>query len=71
VQKKDDHYEALLMQCTHQNNQLTPTGNGFTCSLHGSQFNKDGIVTKGPAENRLKKFSTSVNLDQLIIHLKA
>ena len=71
VQKKDDQYEALLLQCTHQNNQLVPTGNGFTCSLHGSQFNKEGIVTKGPAENPLKKFSTSVNQDQLIIHLKA
>lgn len=71
VQKKEDHYEAVLMRCTHQNNQLTPTGNGFACSLHGSQFNKDGMVTKGPAENPLKKFSTSVNQDQLIIHLKA
>ena len=71
VQKKDDHYEALLLQCTHQNNQLVPTGNGFTCSLHGSQFNRDGIVTKGPAENPLKKFSTSVNQDLLTIHLNA
>ncbi|HVX49392.1 MAG TPA: Rieske 2Fe-2S domain-containing protein, partial [Chitinophagaceae bacterium] len=39
VEKKEDNtYRALLMQCTHQENQLTVTGNGFNCSLHGSQF---------------------------------
>jgi Rieske Fe-S protein len=70
VQKKDQAYEALLMQCTHQNNQLMPTGNGFTCSLHGSQFDKDGLVTKGPAEITLKKYNVSVVQDNLIIHLK-
>src|SRR5258706_71066 len=50
VQKEQDNYNALLMQCTHQNNQLTVSGNGFYCSLHGSQFDKEGNVKKGPAE---------------------
>src|SRR5438876_4520684 len=27
---------ALLMRCTHADNQLTNTGNGFSCNLHGS-----------------------------------
>jgi len=71
VQKKENVYEALLLQCTHQNNQLIPAGNGFVCNLHGSQFDRDGNPTKGPAENPLKKFSTSVDQDNLIIHLKA
>lgn len=72
VQKKEDNtYEALLMQCTHQENQLIATGNGYTCSLHGSQFNKDGKVTKGPAENPLKQYSTSVDQQNLIIHIKS
>jgi Rieske Fe-S protein len=72
VQKKEQNvYEALLMQCTHQNNQLIPTGNGYVCNLHGSQYNKDGRVTKGPAENPLRQYSTSVEQDKLIIHLKA
>src|SRR5215470_5659810 len=37
VEKKEDNtYTALLLQCTHQENQLTPNGtNGFYCSLHG------------------------------------
>lgn len=72
VQKKEqDVYDALLMQCTHQNNQLFPTGNGYVCNLHGSQFDKTGKVTKGPAEIPLKHYSTSVEQDKLIIHLKS
>jgi Rieske Fe-S protein len=72
VQKSSDNsYQALLMQCTHQENQLTPTGNGYTCSLHGSQFSRDGHVKKGPAENPLKQYTTSVNQSQVIIHLNS
>ncbi|MBS1916243.1 MAG: Rieske (2Fe-2S) protein [Bacteroidetes bacterium] len=72
VQKKaDNSYEALLLQCTHQSNQLVPNGNGYTCSLHGSQFNKDGDVTKGPAEKPLKHYPVTVNQDKLSIQLKS
>jgi Rieske Fe-S protein len=71
MKKNDDSYQALLLQFTHQENQLTPNGNGYTCSLHGSQFNKDGKVTKGPAERSLKQYATSINQDKLIIHLQA
>ncbi|HEY2722160.1 MAG TPA: Rieske (2Fe-2S) protein [Chitinophagaceae bacterium] len=67
---KDNTFKALLMQCTHQENQLTADGNGFHCNLHGSQFNKEGKVIKGPAENPLKQFPVSIDRDNLIIHLK-
>ncbi|MEP7142293.1 MAG: Rieske (2Fe-2S) protein [Ferruginibacter sp.] len=60
-------YSALLMQCTHQDNQLTPSQNGFSCSLHGSRFNKEGKVIKGPAEVSLKKFRTTTSNNNLII----
>src|SRR5690242_19004982 len=44
VEKKQDNtYLALLLHCTHQENQLTPTGtNGFYCSFHGSKFDSNG-----------------------------
>lgn len=68
VQKKEDNsYEALVLLCTHQENQLTVTGNGYNCSLHGSQFNKDGKVLKGPASRPLEKFKTSISGNNLII----
>jgi Rieske Fe-S protein len=62
-------YTALLLRCTHADNQLTPTGNGFKCNLHGSAFNKEGQVTQGPAEQSLKKYQTEIISDQIIIHL--
>ena len=70
VRKKEDQsYEALLMQCTHQRNQLVPTPKGFTCNLHGSIFGPDGNVLKGPAEFPLKQYQTTITNDQLTIHL--
>lgn len=65
----DNTYQALLMRCTHQANQLVPTGNGFYCSLHGSQFDKEGHVKKGPAEKRLPQLTTETNDTNLIIHI--
>lgn len=71
VQKRDeDHYTALLLQCTHQENQLTPAGNnGYTCSLHGSQFDVNGIVRKGPAEKRLEQYTTKIQNNNLVIEI--
>ncbi|SDD79965.1 Rieske Fe-S protein [Mucilaginibacter pineti] len=62
-------YTALLLKCTHADNQLTPTGNGFKCDLHGSTFSNEGKVTTGPAERPLKKYTTEVVSNQIIIHL--
>jgi len=67
----DDQFEALLLQCTHQQNQLTATPNGYICTLHGSRFSQEGQVQKGPAALPLKKYSTVTNQDLLIIHLNA
>ena len=66
----DGSYTALLLKCTHADNQLSPAGNaGYRCSLHGSTFSVDGKVTAGPAERPLKKYQTEVQSNQIIIHL--
>ncbi len=70
VQKKEDNtYAAILMKCTHQENQLTKSGNGFHCSLHGSQFDATGKVRKGPAETPLRTYLTSIDQNNLIIRI--
>lgn len=72
VRKKEDStYSALLLKCTHQDNQLNASSNGYSCSLHGSAYNKDGQVVKGPAERALTTYKVTVESDQLIIHTKA
>ena len=67
--EKDGTYTALLLRCTHADNQLTPTGNGFKCTLHGSAFDNEGHVTNGPAQRALKKYPTQVESNQIIIHI--
>jgi Rieske Fe-S protein len=62
-------YTALLLRCTHADNQLTPTGNGFKCSLHGSAFDTEGHVTQGPAEKPLTQYPAEVIKENIIIHL--
>ena len=70
VEKKDGNtYQALLMECTHMENSLTPTGSGFHCSLHGSDFDKNGNVRKGPAAMPLTRYQTTINQNNLIIHV--
>ena len=72
VHKKEDNtYSAFLLKCTHQDNQLMAAPNGYTCSLHGSSFNTQGRVTKGPAERALKQYPVTTGGNNLIIHLKA
>ena len=70
VQKNaDGTFTALLMQCTHLDNQLAPSQNGYHCSLHGSRFNKAGKVIKGPAEAPLKSYPTSTANNHLLISI--
>ena len=71
VQKNADNtYQALLLQCTHQENQLTPVGkNGYHCSQHGSEFDSSGNVKKGPAEKPLERYYTSIENNNLIIQV--
>src|ERR1700748_1705840 len=72
VRKKEDNtYTALLLKCTHQDNQLTAAADGYSCSLHGSAFNRDGQVTKGPAERPLTSYPVTVDNNNIIIHTKA
>lgn len=67
--KQDGTYKALLLRCTHYANQLVPTGNGFTCNAHGSRFDKEGEVLKGPAAQSLKQLQTTITDQHLFIHL--
>jgi Rieske Fe-S protein len=65
--EKNGSYTALLMRCTHADNQLNSTGNGFVCTLHGSAFDKEGAVTQGPAETSMKRFPTAITGTNIII----
>ena len=69
VQGRDGTYTALLLRCTHANNQLNFTGSGFRCPLHGSTFETDGSVTHGPAQAPLEQLKTDVENTVVVVEI--
>jgi cytochrome b6-f complex iron-sulfur subunit len=53
VYKDANSVYAVSTVCTHLGCIVKPTENGFDCPCHGSKFNKDGSVVKGPAPSGL------------------
>ena len=45
---------AISRVCTHLGCIVKPTGEGFECPCHGSRYDRDGLVTKGPAPRPLQ-----------------
>ena len=66
----ENEYSALWMKCTHQGNELTAFGDKLQCAAHGSEFDKFGKATRGPAENSLRTFNVINENKQLKISLK-
>jgi cytochrome b6-f complex iron-sulfur subunit len=44
---------AVSTVCTHLGCIVKQSADGFACPCHGSEFKKDGSVTKGPAPKAL------------------
>ena len=66
----NDEYIALSKVCTH--NQCTveydDEGDKFVCPCHGSEFNTDGDVTTGPADEPLKEYNTELDDQTLRVY---
>jgi Rieske Fe-S protein len=57
-----DGIKALSAQCTHKGCTVRVRKNDiYTCPCHGSQFEYDGTVTKGPAQRDLKQLMVKVS----------
>ncbi|MFI5312191.1 MAG: ubiquinol-cytochrome c reductase iron-sulfur subunit [Gemmatimonadales bacterium] len=53
-------FVALSMQCTHEGCPVKPPENGIiTCPCHGSQYDLEGRVRRGPAQFSLARYDTS------------
>lgn len=69
IKKTDEAYNALYMQCSHENQPLNANKSGLFCSSHGSAFDFDGNVTQQPASKPLRKFKTQSTNESIIIYL--
>ncbi|MFQ6038038.1 MAG: ubiquinol-cytochrome c reductase iron-sulfur subunit [Candidatus Aminicenantales bacterium] len=53
-------FYAMSAVCTHLGCLVNKTQDGFFCPCHGSVFDSDGIVIKGPAPRRLPTYSVEI-----------
>ena len=65
----DGSYTAILLRCTHADNQLTYTGSEYFCSVHGSAFDTLGTVRHGPAQRPLQKLQTQISNNDILISI--
>lgn len=47
--------QAVSLECTHLGCMVEARNFGFECPCHGSRFDLDGIMLKGPAAKDLRK----------------
>ena len=69
VKGERGEYRALDATCTHQGCTVRPTGSGLTCPCHGSSYNLDGEVVRGPAQKPLHYYNTEVKAETIEIWL--
>lgn len=65
----DADYTAVLMKCTHQGNELNAHDGYLTCPAHGSEYDKTGKVTEGPAEKNLTTFKVTSDAENVFIQI--
>ena len=62
-------FTAVLMQCTHQGNDLNAHDGYLSCPAHGSEYDTDGRVTEGPAEDSLKRYTVTTDEQYIYINI--
>ncbi len=62
-------FSALSLICTHLGCTIEETQTGFACPCHGSHYDSQGVVTRGPATRALRSLRVEVNAaGHLIVH---
>jgi cytochrome b6-f complex iron-sulfur subunit len=65
-----DGFYCISSVCTHLGCNVKRGGPGFECPCHGSQFDENGQVVRGPAPKPLAWYALSLTpRDQLVVDL--
>jgi len=72
IVRRGDKLFAISSFCTHRKCKLSPEKDRtFYCPCHGSTFDPDGHVTKGPARKDLPTYSVDANdRGELVVRLQ-
>lgn len=70
VFNETDGFYAISSVCTHLGCTVKHAGSGFECPCHGSQFDENGRVVRGPAPRPLAWYTLSLSPhEQLVVDL--
>ena len=64
-------FAAVSSVCTHRGCTVDLGGPGLACPCHGSQYDREGRVMRGPANRALTRYPVRANGDELIIEVSA
>lgn len=62
-------FAAVSSICTHRGCTVDLGGPGFACPCHGSQYDREGQVMRGPASRALTRYPVRANGDELVIEV--
>lgn len=62
-------FTAVSPICTHRGCTVDVSGERLVCPCHGSTYDRDGRVLKGPAQRALQRFTVSRSGDDLFLEL--
>jgi Rieske Fe-S protein len=70
VWRNSDGYGAASVVCTHRGCEVALNASEGTldCPCHGSRFNADGSVKKGPAMRPLRRYRVEADETRLKVH---
>jgi cytochrome b6-f complex iron-sulfur subunit len=65
----DDVFTAVSTRCMHRGCPVEPVAGHLVCPCHGSEYDNDGRVLKGPTRLPLERFPVRVEGDVVLIEL--
>lgn len=63
----DGSFAAISSRCTHRGCAIDVVGEHLVCPCHGSMYDREGRVVRGPAERSLERYPVTVAGDVLEI----
>jgi len=63
--KDDSGFYALSLVCTHLGCTVIVSEDALSCPCHGSRFDSQGKVLKGPASRSLERFKVELHGDRV------
>ncbi|WP_432821657.1 ubiquinol-cytochrome c reductase iron-sulfur subunit [Trichloromonas sp.] len=67
VIRRDEEIYALSLVCTHLGCTVNVTPNNLVCPCHGSVFDRNGAVLKGPSDRPLARLEVQEKGDSLMV----